>query len=123
MPELDRHHILFDRMSWNNRPEARSLRAYPMLIPKIYRRSHEDLHANTPVVPVLGYHALQRIIKGFECGSDTMSSIDNLLFAMEEANRHPKAHPLERSLSHIAMQAIELQRPFIQEGLSWRNKR
>jgi hypothetical protein len=117
MPEFDRHHILNERVTWNARPDSRALRAYPLLVPTIYRASHEELHANVPSVPLLGHHALMNVKGNFQCGNDTLSSMDNLMFAIENASKHPRAHPIERDLCHLAIHAIDLQKPYIADGL------
>lgn len=117
MPEFDAHHILHSRLDWNLRPQSRALRAYPALIPRITRSGHEELHRNVPPVPLLGYHALMRVKSSFECGPDTLSSMDNLMFAIEEAAEHPRAHPLERDLAYLAIQSIDLQKPYIADSL------
>ncbi len=110
----DRHHILFERLCWNNRPTARKLRATPMLIPLLDRDVHNELHRACPPVPVLGYYALERTFREFECGSTYLQTADNLLSAMQEASLNPRAHRIERDLCRLAIQAVDLQRPYIQ---------
>lgn len=116
----DRHHILHLRQEWTLRSNAERLRESPPLVPEIPRDIHEEIHANVPPVPLLGHHALAHIVKAYEpVRGDTLTSMDNLLFAMEAAARHERAHPIERNLAELAIQAVDLQRPYIREGLSY----
>lgn len=81
------------------------------------RSVHEHLHRYTTPVPPLGVYALQRVVRDFKPSRDVFQSIDNLMTSIEGAANHPKAHALERELAYIAIDAIDLQRPFIKEGL------
>lgn len=113
MERRDRHHLLNPRLEWTLRPNARKLREAPGLVPVIDRELHEEIHRSCPPIPLLGHHALQTVAREFQPHPDTLVSIDNLLFAIEAAGRHPKAHPVELELSSIAIQAIGLQREYL----------
>lgn len=111
---MERHHMSYDRLSHTARKEARTIRNTPELIPYLAHDPHRELHAALPAVPVLGFHALQRVLSDFyPVRGDTLGTLDNLLFAIEAAKQHPKAHDLERSLADLAIMGYELQRPFI----------
>lgn len=112
----DRHHILNNRQEWSLRADARTLRETPTLIPVLDRDLHETLHANTPPVPLLGFYALRSTLANFQEGVTPLQSMDNLMFAIEAAGKNPRTHPLERSLGDLAIQAIDLQRPYIAQG-------
>ena len=114
---IDRHHILHTRVDWEARKESGLLRRMNSLIVPIDRLSHNEIHKECPSVPVLGHYAVLRTLRDYLPGNDAMESIDNLLFSMEDAIDHPRMHPLERTLGELTMQAIELQRPFIQDGM------
>jgi hypothetical protein len=121
-PAFDRHHILHHRVEWTLRSNAERLRESPPLVPSIPREVHNEIHANCPPVPLLGHHALLRTVASYQpLWGDTMGSMDNLMFAMEQAQQHPRAHPIERDLADLAIQAVDLQRPYIREGLSHGN--
>lgn len=117
MIRRDNHHILNNRIEWSARKESVQLRETPSLIPLLDRSVHEDLHRYCPAVPMLGVYALQHVARTFQPSSDTFQSIDNLMLAIERAADHPKAHQIERELAYIAIDAIDLQRPFIKEGI------
>lgn len=109
----DGHHVLHSKLEWSLRPEARALRETPSLIPRLDRRVHDEIHQECPPVPLLGHYALARTVRTFEPTGHTMTDIDRLMKAIETSSDHPKAHDLERDLALLAVQAIDLQRPFI----------
>lgn len=111
--ETDCHHVLNDRLSWSSRPEARKLRQTKSLIPRIERPLHERIHIDLPIVPLLGYHALQLTLETFEPVHSTIKTIDNLAFAIETAIKHPRTHPIERDLGELAIESIMLQREYL----------
>lgn len=113
----DKHHILYERRPWTHRREAEQLREMPSLIPSIDREAHNELHRHCPPVPLLGYHALLRTLSTYEPSDDPLGSIGRLQLAMESAAEHPKAHPIERQLAYLAIHAVDLQVPYIKEGL------
>lgn len=112
----DRHHILHNRQEWELRPEARRLRETRTLVPELDRRVHNEIHAVCPPVPMLGYYALRMIESRFEEGNNTLQSMDNLCRAIDLGADHPRAHRIERGMADLAIQAIELQRPWISQG-------
>ena len=114
----DRHHILHYRQEWRLRDDATAIREHPSLVPVLDRETHNEIHRHCPPVPLLGYHALRRVRALWVPHKDTIESVDSLLWAIDETNRHPRAHPIERSLGELAMQAIELQKPYISSDLN-----
>lgn len=114
---IDRHHILHERKGWEARPQGKELRSTPSLVPAMDRETHNALHAACPEVPMLGYYALVRILKTFQPTYDTLDTMDDLLYSINEASKHPKAHDIERQLCQLALQAVDLQRPFVREGI------
>lgn len=113
----DGHHVLHHRQEWRLRDDAKYIREHHSLVPVIHRDVHEALHRACPAVPALGYYALKRTRYLWVPDDDTMTSLDNLQFAMQEAGLHPAVHPLERQFLYLVIHAIDLQKPFIQEGL------
>lgn len=111
--EINKHHLLHDRLSWSSRPESRKLRQTPSLVPELPRLVHEALHEDCPIVPLLGYHALQRVLATFEPVYSTIKTIDNLAQSIEEALTHHRTHPIERELGQLTIEAILLQRDYL----------
>ena len=113
----DRHHILFDRVSYSSRPELHALRETPQLIPRIDRRVHEHIHDTLHVVPLLPHAIARNVLRNFEPRTDHLSSIDALIRTIDCASRCPHADYMERTISGLVIEALEIQRPFIKEGL------
>lgn len=113
--ERDNHHMLFSRSDWNSRPEATRLRTFHSLIANIPRGLHEEIHAECPPVPLLGYYALMNTYRAFEPEDTPLAALDSLIFAIDHSSDHPRAHELERQLAHVAAQTLALQRPFIKQ--------
>lgn len=112
----DRHHILFEKRMWTVRPEARRLRETPSLIPNIPRELHEYIHRNSPIVPVMGYHALRQINGLFVPTRDTLRDIDGLSLSIERAVDNERMHPVERQIGHLAVEAIQTQKHLLIDG-------
>lgn len=114
---VDAHHLLFPKNEWLSRPQAKLLRGAHSLIPQLSRDTHNEIHRALPGVPLLSYHLLARTLRDYEPGDTTIESMDNLMFSMRDAARHPRAHHIERSVAELAIHAIELQKPFVIEAL------
>lgn len=114
----DGHHVINRKKEWSMRSDALTIRETPSLIPRIWRPDHNYIHKMTPEIPLLGYFALQKVVAEFYPTRDTLETIDNLMFAIETAHKHPKINPIERSLGDLAIMAIDIQRPYIEEALA-----
>lgn len=113
-----RHHVLHEAWTWTARPDAKHLRDTPALIPRIPRDIHDELHENSPHVPILGSYALRSVAGLFHTSGDTLKDMDELMSCIERASRNPRAHMIERDLAGLAIEAIELQRPYIIKGIT-----
>lgn len=112
---MDKHHIIHTRKHWSTSPEARSLRNERMLTPVLERDVHEAIHRYCPPVPLLGDYALRQTVQMFEPNPNSVvGTVDNLLFAIEAASRHPRAHQVERELCQLAIYALDTQKGFIE---------
>ena len=114
---MDKHHVLFNKREWESRPQYKELRQNSGLIVPIDRDVHNELHISVTQVPVLGYYGIMAVQKEFYRGRTYIDTVDNLLFALKSVERHPKLSDIEKSLASIAIQAVEIQRPFIVKGL------
>lgn len=118
MERPNRHHILFERTDWAQRKESRQLRSTHLLIPKIERFAHDELHEDyETIVPVLGAHALRLVTREFVPSNNTMDTVDNLLMSIDKANRHHSTFNNERDLGQRAIQAIERQKYFLRGNI------
>ena len=122
-PARDAHHIIHPRQEWSLRPEAKAIRNTPSLIPELDRSVHNELHRSCPPVPLLGYHALTRVASDLYPTRGTISTMYNLMSAIENSGYHPKVHPIERELGLLAIEAIDLQRQFLIENFEPENNR
>lgn len=99
------------------KPYATKLRGIPSLIPTIDREVHEELHRECPPVPLLGAHALRGVLNRFTPTNDVLRDMDGLMSAIEQSTRDYRFHPIERELAGLAIEAIDLQRPYIIDGI------
>ncbi len=111
----DRHHMLNTRAQWNSMDVSRELRS--KYIYHLERETHQELHANVPPVPLLGYTALFRVLNTIQPRHDPAHDIDDLLFSIDKATRQSNTHPIERELGLLSIEAIELQRPYIMDDI------
>lgn len=119
MVNRDRHHILFPRLEWNLRPDARLLRGNSTLIPMLDRSVHEEIHRQCSQVPLLGHNALELTRLSFipRIG-DTLGSIDSLIMSIEKSKHRLKCPPIDKQLADLAIEAILLQRPLIASDIA-----
>lgn len=114
---MDKHHVLFNKREWESRPQYKELRQNSGLIVPIDRDVHNELHRSVSQVPVLGYYGILAVQREFYRGRTHIDTVDNLLFALEKASNHDRLSDLDRSIASVALQAVDLQRPFILDGL------
>lgn len=117
MRERTRHHLIHSQRQWSAEPIGQALRSQPSLIFRIRSETHNLLHDETPAVPLLGYHALRGTFQRYEPTHDATKDIDGLCLAIDRTVRGQRFHPLERDLAGLAIEAIQLQRPYIMDGL------
>lgn len=120
----DRHHILFARSIWSIKPEGRFIRQTPSLIPWLDIEAHQELHANTPEVPLLGYSALcllSKEMRRWQNCDDTFRTINFLKRTIDEVAYTKSRHPIEKDLAGLTVAAIEAQEPYLRAGLILRD--
>jgi hypothetical protein len=113
---MDRHHVLFNKREWESRPQYKELRSDSGLIIPMDRDAHNELHRNVGHVPVLGYYGILAVQREFYRGRTHLDTLDNLLFALEGASENDRLTELDKRLAGIALEAVELQKPYIVEG-------
>ena len=107
---IDRHHLLHTRNHWTSTTESKALRNSYVF--RIEREVHDDIHQYCPAVPLLGYHALKSVLSNVRPTGEPLHDIDELTSAIELSSKHYRAHPIERDLGGLAVQALRLQVPF-----------
>lgn len=116
---FNRHHILFYRREWARSNASRNLRGLKALIPHIDDSVHNELHdffrEKDLHVPILGAQTIQIVSELYDATGDPLENIDRLLSSIEKATHSPAN--TNKELAERAIYAIELQIPFIKEGL------
>lgn len=114
----DAHHSMYaERVHANTYKEAQYIREL-LIARKLPRDIHEELHAHTSPVPLLGYHTLRRVARDLDpYYPQIQDGIDDWCFAVERSNEHPKAKPMEIKLGELAIETVREQLPFLDEGL------
>jgi len=112
----DVHHIMNPQRVHEIYPQSAYIRRV-MLVRDMPRHLHDLLHRNTSPVPLLGYYALQRVAGEMQpYYEDPLESIDDFSFAVDLANKHPKARKVERELGELTVHTIREQIPFIRRA-------
>lgn len=113
----EKHHILHHRAQHESNKDNKALRGTLGMIALIDPDVHDELHRACPGVPALDIWTAQRARTFMVPHPNPLQAIDNYLIAVERARESKKSHPIERDLAALTMMAVELQIPFIKEGL------
>lgn len=114
----ERHHILHHRTAHESNKDNHWLRTKAIgMIALLDPDVHDELHKACPGVPPLDLFTAQRVRRLYIADQNPLKAIDNYMFAVDLASQHPKSHDIEVQLSQLAIQAVEMQKPFIKEGL------
>jgi hypothetical protein len=87
------------------------------LVARIGAGIHKDLHSNAPGVPVLDVFTQQRVANLYVPTTNILDNMELYMLAIEEAMTSPKSHSIERQVASLVIHAVDLQRPYIREGL------
>ena len=118
MSRREDHHLFHDRLSWEARDDAWAIRQDKGHIVPLEHDPHVDLHRNTPIVPLLSYHALRRVHYNLPATtSNYLENLDQVLKAIQEATTTPRAHYVETQLGQLTCHVLELQKPYIEDSL------
>ena len=111
----DCHHVCHYKAEFSARAENKTLRN-TMLAPNLWRAAHNALHAACPPVPVPNYQTLQYVIPRINHDLSILPKIDHVSSLVHERRNHPKMKPMEREINDMFIEAIQMQKPFIQQG-------
>lgn len=113
-----RHHILFTQNTWESQDTTRALRRLPQLIVPLHDDEHNALHQAISTIPLLDHNTARRVQKDYlPIRDDYIGSMFSLMSCISDAIRHPRVGEIERGLAQLAVHAVELQLPFIREGM------
>lgn len=116
MGDVARHHVQFPRLVHEANKDTKEVRRNHWLIPPLIVLGHIALHDEISVVPVLDRFTAQRVNRDFvPHRGDYIRSVENLMFAIDDALKHPKTRAIEIENAQVAIHALELQLPFIKE--------
>ena len=107
----DKHHVLFQRRSWQRDPSGRVLRSEHGLIVPMDISIHSELHRDKDLwqgVPILGRSAMRMVRDVYEPQSDHIRSVERLLSAINRTSDPSK---------ELALHAIESQIPYLLFGM------
>lgn len=114
---MERHHVLYDRAAWESHPERLRLRGQQSLIIPMDEGIESQLHIAVPTVPLLDIYTAQHTRNIYVPGKTYTGSVNSLMSAIDKALRHPRTSELQRDLGGLTIMALEMQLPFIREGL------
>ncbi len=115
--EGEYHHILHHRALHETHKDSKILRRSLGMIALLDHDSHDALHRACPGVPPLDVYMVQRVKNLYVPHADPLVGIDRYSSAIEVAMLHHRAHPIEKELAGLTLEAVRLQIPFIREGL------
>lgn len=112
------HHVNFYRAAWNSHEATKHLRAIPELIPPLEKAAELACHKAVAIVPVPSPQSAFFIARNYEpVKGNYVASMFAYVSTLEDAIKHPKASTLERALTALTAQAVEMQIPYVKEGL------
>lgn len=111
---FNHHHILFDRTQWESSELSLKLRDKSSLLVFMDIDEHRELHAHCPSVPLMSHYIQDMTLRELKSSSDPIIALSNLELAIERAQHRQQANDLEKRLADLTLEAIELQKPFIQ---------
>lgn len=112
----ERHHILFDKRSYEATNDLLELRRDPRLIVPLDHDTHRELHQSVSHVPPLSRYIARSALYNFlqfDYTDDGVEAIDQLQLSIDRALKHPRADVIEKSVGNAALLSLELQKPFI----------
>ncbi len=115
MINRDTHHLVYPRRVHAVYRESEYIRE-ALLARDIPRTLHNEIHANTSAIPLLGYYALKRVAGDMQpYYENPLHGVDDFSFAVEESNKHPKCKPMERELGMLAIETLREQIPYLRD--------
>ena len=113
------HHVLFNRAAWDSHEATRSMRNERWMIPPLEGHVEQRIHAEIAIVPLLDPTTAIHVRQNFEpVEGNHVETMYNFIRSVEAALKHPKASALQRTLGALTAQAVELQIPYVEEGLT-----
>lgn len=113
------HHTQYTRKTMEAVPPLKCLRNNHWNKPPLEDAPHIALHKEIATVPLLDQYTAQAVHREFyPVEGDYIGTLYSLVRTIDQALKHPKVSDLQREVGHLTMMALELQVPFIREGLA-----
>ena len=116
------HHTLYNRYAWTANKDLAALREDRRLIVPLDHDTHAELHRRVSHVPPISYHMAHRVLRNFAEYDDGtyLHNLESLQRSIEEAMKHPRADRIERGVGALAVHALDIQKPFLDDsGLTY----
>ena len=114
----NRHHILFCRRSFEADMANHYLRNKVGLIVLMDVGIHRELHQDLPEVPPLGRYLASLVRNELKYDPNPLRAVDTFQRAVDTQMEHPRVHRLEREMAELTLAHIDLQLPYIREGIA-----
>lgn len=112
------HHTQFTQRTMEAVPALKCLRNNHWNKPPLEDQPHIQLHRDIATVPLLDQYTAQRVHSMFvPVEGDYIGTLYSLVRTIDEALKHHRVTELERGVGQLTMQALEMQVPYIREGL------
>jgi len=118
MRQSEYHHLLYEKAVWEATIPTRKLRQMGSLILPMNIDIEEELHRQITTVPLLDRHTAAHTLREYVPTSYYLRNVTGLMTAIEAGARHRRTTMLQRNLAELTVHAIELQLPFIRNGLT-----
>lgn len=113
-----KHHALFYRAEWTARDDAKKVRENFWLKIPLEDDAHRELHRNVQYVPTLGRHLMALVKRDYvPVKGDYLGSVEALMADIAELSTDRRVSSLETQVGRLAVYALELQLPYLKEGL------
>lgn len=116
--KMERHHVLYNRYAYTANKDLAALREDKRLIVPLEHDTHAELHREISHVPPLSYHMARHVLRAYsEFEADSyLHNVENLQRSIEGAMKHPRADGIERGLGELAVHALDMQKPFLDDS-------
>ncbi len=116
MADGHKHHVLFPGKVHEAHPATKEIRRNHWLQVPILQIGHTALHNEVTIVPSLDRYTAARVLRDYvPHRGDYVRSVEDLMFTIEDALKHPRTTAIEISNAQVAVYALELQLPFLKE--------
>ena len=112
------HHICFPKTLHNAQMPSKEIRNNRWLIVPLDHETHNELHRNIGLVPVLGWLMETKIAKEFyPHPGDYVKTVEELAHIVHEVTGNFRTPYLEKEIGNLIVCSLEMQLEYIESGL------